>query len=128
LSDLDIVQIWTNHNPLTPLTIGSSNKLRIGGTRVRISSGAPIAYKTSNISVRGLFVSNDGLQDVLTTNDPDGLVVDFYRVDYRADVALARIGVAVVELIGHQARKGIDLLGIHGRDGTALRARGMLHL
>jgi hypothetical protein len=73
-------------------------------------------------------VSNDGLQDVLTTNDPDGLVVDFYRVDYRADVALARIGVAVVELIGHQARKGIDLLGIHGRDGTALGARGMQHL
>jgi hypothetical protein len=31
------------------------------------------------------------LQDVLIANDPDGLVVD-----YRADVALASIGLAVV--------------------------------
>jgi hypothetical protein len=36
------------------------------------------------------------LQDVLIANDPDGLVVDFYRVDYRADAALASIGLAVV--------------------------------
>jgi hypothetical protein len=40
------------------------------------------------------------LQDILTANDPDSLVVDFDRVDYRADVALPCVGIPVVELVG----------------------------
>jgi hypothetical protein len=85
-----------------------------------IGRGAPFAYKTTNISVRDLFACNDGLQDILADDDSDGLVVDFDRVDDQADVALPGIGIAVVELIGHQARKCIDLLGIYSRDGAAL--------
>lgn len=51
--------------------------------RVRsfILSGAPFAYKTTNIAVLGLFSGNGGLEDVLAANDPDGLVVDLDRVD-----------------------------------------------
>jgi CRP-like cAMP-binding protein len=65
------------------------------------------------------------LQDILTANDPDSLVLDFDRVHYRADVALPGVGIAVVELLGHQVRKCIDLLGIYSRGGAALGARAV---
>ena len=50
-------------------------------SHVRIVSGAPFAYKTTNITVRVLFAGNDRLQDVFVANDPDRLVVDLYGID-----------------------------------------------
>src|ERR1700733_14541016 len=38
-----------------------------------------------------MFARNDGLQDVLAADYSDGPVVDFDRVDYRADVALSGV-------------------------------------
>jgi hypothetical protein len=52
------------------------------------------------------------LQDISAADDPDGRVIDFDTVDDRADIALAGIGVRVVESFVHQARKGIDLRSI----------------
>jgi hypothetical protein len=51
---------------------------------------------------RGLFACNDGLQDILTADDPDGVIVEFDRVDYRADVALG-VGIALSSLSVHDA-------------------------
>src|SRR5260370_18782231 len=50
-------------------------------SHVRIVSGAPFAYKTTNIPVRVLFACDDSLQNVLIADNPDGLVVDFDGVD-----------------------------------------------
>jgi hypothetical protein len=60
------------------------------------SSGAPFAYKTTNIPVRGLFAGNDCLQDVLASDNPDRVVIDFDGIDDRADVALACVDIAVI--------------------------------
>src|ERR1035437_6447605 len=79
------------------------------GSGVRISTGAPFAYKTTNIPVRDLFSGNHRLQYVLAANNPYGVVVDLDGVDDRADVGPARIGIAIVQLLGHQSRKRIDL-------------------
>ena len=46
-----------------------------------ILTGAPFAYKTTNIPVRGLFAGNDCLQHVLAANKPDRVVVDLDGVD-----------------------------------------------
>jgi hypothetical protein len=32
------------------------------------------AYKTTNISVLGLFAGDGGLEDILAADDPDGLI------------------------------------------------------
>jgi hypothetical protein len=42
-------------------------------TGVRISSGAPFAYKITSISVRDLHSSNDDLERVLAADNPDCL-------------------------------------------------------
>jgi hypothetical protein len=55
-----------------------------------IGRGAPFAYKTTNISVLGLFTGDGGLQEVPAADDPDGPVVDLDRVDDGTDVAFAR--------------------------------------
>lgn len=89
-------------------------------------SPQPIARKTTNISVRVLLSSNDGLQDVLVANNPDGLVIDFDGVDDRADVALSGIGIAVVEFFGHQSCKGVDLRRIDRRHRAALSAGAII--
>jgi hypothetical protein len=51
--------------------------IRLFVSALRLLSGAPVAYKTTNISVRVLLAGYDGLQNVLTANNPDGLVIDF---------------------------------------------------
>jgi hypothetical protein len=61
-------------------------RLRIWGSGVRISSGAPFAYKTANISVLDLFARDGGLQDILAAYNTDGFIIDFDRIDDRADV------------------------------------------
>ena len=55
------------------------------GVRSVILNGAPFAYKTTNISVLDLFARDGGLQDISAADDPDGLIIDFDRVDDRAD-------------------------------------------
>lgn len=50
-------------------------------------SGAPFAYKTTNISVLGLFAGDAGLQDVLAADDPDRPIIHLDRIDDRADVS-----------------------------------------
>jgi hypothetical protein len=54
---------------------------RLMELEVEGQTGAPFAYKTTNISVRVLFAGNDRLQDVFVANDPDGLVVDLDCID-----------------------------------------------
>ena len=76
---------------------------------VRIPSGAPFAYKTTNIPVRGLFTGNHGLQHIPAANNPDGPIVDLDGVDDRAYVGLAGAGIAGVELLIHQPCERIDL-------------------
>ncbi|MDU1491304.1 MULTISPECIES: hypothetical protein [Bradyrhizobium] len=88
-------------------------------------SGAPFAYKTTNISVLGLFAGDGGLQDVLAADDPDGTVVNLDRIEDRTDVSLARIGIAGVQLVGHQSRKCIDLLGVDSC-GRAAKGPGLV--
>ncbi|MEW6152180.1 MAG: hypothetical protein AB1745_29725 [Pseudomonadota bacterium] len=85
-------------------------------------SGAPFAYKTTNISVLGLFACNGGLEDILAADDPDGLVVDLDRIDDRVDIGFAGVGVARIQLRVHQSREGVDLLRIDGGRHTALGA------
>lgn len=51
------------------------------GEAVRIFTGAPFAYKTTNIFVRVLFAGNDRLPNVFIADNSDGLVVDLYGID-----------------------------------------------
>jgi len=43
------------------------------------------AYKTTNIPVRGLFAGTDCLQNILAADNPDGVVIDFDRIDDRSN-------------------------------------------
>ncbi|WP_024336901.1 hypothetical protein [Bradyrhizobium japonicum] len=85
-------------------------------------SGAPFAYKTTNISVLGLFAGNGSLENVLAANNPDRPIVDFDRVNDRADVRLAGVRVACVELFGHEPRESVNLPGVDCGRRTALSA------
>ena len=85
-------------------------------------SGAPFAYKTTNISVLGLFAGDGGLEDILAADDPDGLIIDFDEVDDRMDVTFPGVGICGVELFIHQPRERVDLPGIDGDCGAALGA------
>jgi hypothetical protein len=76
---------------------------------VRIVSGAPFAYKTTNILVRGLFPSNGCLQSVLAANNPNGLVIDLNGAHHGADVGLAAVDIAGFQFFCHQSRKHVDL-------------------
>jgi hypothetical protein len=42
---------------------------------VRISSGAPLAYKTANVRTRTLAPGDHLLQSCLIANDPDRMIV-----------------------------------------------------
>ncbi|WP_233023619.1 MULTISPECIES: hypothetical protein [Hyphomicrobiales] len=88
-------------------------------------SGAPFAYKTTNISVLGLFARDGRLEDILAADDPDRLVVDLDRIDDRMDIAFAGVGVARIELRVHQPGECVDLLSIDGGCHAALGA-GMI--
>ena len=74
-----------------------------------ILTGAPFAYKTTNIPVRGLFTGNHGLQHIPAANNPGGPIVDLDGVEDRAYVGLAGAGIAGVELLIHQPCERIDL-------------------
>jgi len=63
--------------PDRPSNVGG----RLSG--VRILSGAPFAYKTTDICILNPFAGDGGLRDILTADDPDGLVINFYGVGYR---------------------------------------------
>src|SRR5439155_22887289 len=78
------------------------------GSGVRIFSGGPFAYKTTNISVLDLFAGTGGLQYVLAADDP-GPIVHLDCIDDRTDGALAGIGVSIVELLVHQQRERHEL-------------------
>jgi hypothetical protein len=65
-------------------------------SQLLISSGAPFAYKTTNISVLDLSTCSGGLQDILAANNPDGFIVDFDGIEDRSDVALPGIDVGRV--------------------------------
>jgi len=95
------------------------NSIRV---RSFILTGAPIAYKATNIAVRGLFAGNDGLQRILTADDPDDWVIAFSGIDDGADVALASVGIAAVELLLHKSGKRVNLGGVDGRYRVAMRA------
>jgi len=55
----------------------SALELRMWGSGVRISSGAPVAYKTANLSCLVLVTRNDGCECRLVADDSDLVVVDF---------------------------------------------------
>src|SRR5947207_13451228 len=94
------------------------------GSGVRIFSGGPFAYKTTNISVLDLFAGNGGLQDVLAADDP-GPIVHLDCIDDRTDGALARIGVRIVELLVHQPRECVDLPSVD-RGSSAVSSPGAI--
>jgi len=58
--------------------------------------GAPFAYKTTNISVLDPFACDGSLQDVLTADDPYGMVVNLDGIDDRTDVTLPRLHIRPV--------------------------------
>ena len=94
----------------------------LSGVTRRLVPGAPIAYKTTNISVRVLFAGNDSLQNVLVADNTDSLVIDFDGIDDGTDLALSGFGIAVVELFGHQSCKGVDFDRVDHRHRSALSA------
>jgi hypothetical protein len=51
-----------------------------------------------------------GLEEVLAADDPNGLVIDLDRVDGRADIAFAGVGVSRIQLRVHQSREDVDLI------------------
>ena len=75
-----------------------------------IDRGAPFAYKTTNISVLDLFARDGGLQDISAADDPDGLIIDFDRVDDRTDIALAGIGVRVLAAVAAITTVGVEAI------------------
>lgn len=48
------------------------------------------------------FACDGSLQDISAADDPDGPIIDFDRIDDRADIALAGVDVRVLELFVHQ--------------------------
>lgn len=84
-------------------------------------SGAPFAYKTTNILVRGLFPSNHSLQDVFAADNPNRLVTDLDGTDHGTDIGLTSVDITIFELVDHQSRKHVDLFRVDGYCPTALR-------
>jgi hypothetical protein len=82
------------------------NRLRIWGSGVRISSGAPIAYKTTNSALAGLATCDDAGQDSLIADDSDLFVVDFNLRDDGLKVGFPRLRIAGSELISHELGEG----------------------
>ncbi|MEH2561929.1 hypothetical protein [Bradyrhizobium sp. AZCC 2289] len=71
---------------------------REGILPIFIDRGAPFAYKTKNIVVRGLFSCIDRLQDILAADDPECLVkmevmttATMWRITIREMIDLNRI-------------------------------------
>jgi hypothetical protein len=91
------------------------------GVRSSNLFGRANCEQTTNSSVRVLFTGNDSLQDVLASDNTDRLVIDLDGIDDGADVALAGVGIAVVELFGHQSCKGADFDRVDHRYRAALR-------
>jgi hypothetical protein len=58
----------------------------------------------------------------LAADDPGDAIIDFDRVDDRADVALAGIGVRVLKSFVHQTCKGVDLRNIDSGCGAARKS------
>jgi hypothetical protein len=63
------------------------------GTLGTCFSGAPFAYKTTNISVRALFAGNDRLQDVLAANYPGSRVIKTVMSDGAGSKSINRIAI-----------------------------------
>ena len=65
---------------------GRNTILRIWGSGVRISSGAPLANKTGH-SGRGRAAAHDKpFENGFSANDPDFRVIHLHLVDDRADI------------------------------------------
>ena len=92
--------------------------------RVRsfIPTGAPFAYKTPNIAVRGLSACDCCLQQILAADDPNGPIVYLHRIDDRGDVSLSRCYIARFEPFVHQPREGVNLGRVDGHGRSGLRA------
>lgn len=75
---------------------------------------------------RSVTTGNDGLQDVLVADDPDGVAIDLNRIDDRANIPLAGIGTASIELCCHQPGERIDLAGIDRSQRAALSASAII--
>jgi hypothetical protein len=70
----------------------------------------PAENGTTDFSVLGLLAGDGGLEEVLAADDPNGLVIDLDRVDGRADIAFAGVGVSRIQLRVHQSREDVDLI------------------
>src|SRR5271169_4116703 len=87
-------------------------RLRIWGSGVRISSGAPIAYKTTNICGLCLPTCDYGCEGGFIGNNSDFAIVHLNMGDDRPQVGFAGFGVACVELFAHQAGEGIETVRV----------------
>ena len=75
---------------------------------VEAAADGTIPYEAMYISARRLFARNDGLEDVLAAENTDSRVINCDGIDDGADLGSADVGIAVVELFGHQPCKGVD--------------------
>jgi hypothetical protein len=101
-------------------------RLRIWGSEVRISSGAPFAYKTANLALASLATGDDGCQCSLVADDSNFVVVDFNLRDDRLEVGLSGLGIAGIELFSHELEeRGEPIRVIIARVSawTAIRSR-----
>ena len=89
---------------------------------VRISSGAPFAYKTTNLSPPSLATCDDGSQSSLVANDSDLVIVDFDLRDDRSEKGLSGRGIAGIELFSHEMGEGRQ--AIWGDHRTRARLNG----
>jgi hypothetical protein len=79
------------------------NNLRIWGSGVRISSGAPFAYKTANMHGFWRVTGNDRRQRSLITDNSDFVVSDFDLRNYRAEIGFFRLNITCIEFFLDQS-------------------------
>src|SRR5262249_29829794 len=92
------------HHPRLP--VARPTDYESGGSGVRISSGAPFAYKTTNLSLPSLATCDDGSQSSLVANDSDLVIVDFDLRDDGSKEGLSGRGIAAIELFSHEMGEG----------------------
>lgn len=94
--------------------VNRDHQIRICGSGVRISSGAPFPYKTANVWTRGLVPSDHLFQGCLVPNDANRVVVDLDPIHNRPDVSLPELDRPCRDVLPHYLPKALNCLGIEG--------------
>src|SRR5664280_90902 len=78
-----------------------ATRLRIWGSGVRISPGAPLPYKTANPCCGGCPVGNHLFQGRLIADNADRVVIDLHAVDDRLDISFTEGDAAARDVLPH---------------------------